>query len=114
MQCKALRDSAVEIEGFDVAYFMVSVDSLETNTAFAEQNRANFPVLADADRTVSEAYGVLSEHGYANRWTYFIDPAGTIVRIDREVDPRTAGADLVTHLDGLEVPRVQDPGMTEG
>lgn len=114
MQCKALRDSALEIGNFDVAYFMVSVDSLEDNTAFAEQNRANFPVLADPDRTVSEAYGVLSERGYANRWTYFIDPAGMIVRVDREVDPRTAGADLVAHLDELEVPRTGDSGATEG
>ena len=64
MQCKALRDSALEIGNYDVAYFMVSVDSLEDNTAFAEQNRANFPVLADPGRTVSEAYGVLSERGY--------------------------------------------------
>ena len=114
MQCKALRDSALEIGNFDVAYFMVSVDSLEDNTAFAKQNRANFPVLADADRGVSEAYGVLSQRGFANRWTYFIDPAGTILRIDREVDPRTAGADLVAHLDELEVPRVESSGAIEG
>ena len=114
MQCKALRDSAVEIERFDVAYFMVSVDSLKDNTAFAEKNRADFPVLADADRTVSKAYGVLSKLGYAKRWTYFIDPAGTVLRVDREVDPRTAGADLVTHLDELEVPRIDEPETAEG
>ena len=114
MQCKALRDSAVQIDEYDVAYFMVSVDSLETNTAFAEQNQANFPVLADADRSVSEAYGVLSERGFANRWTYFIDPNGKIVRVDRKVDPRTAGADLVEHLDELDVPRIDDTEVTEG
>ena len=71
-------------------------------------------MLADADRSVSEDYGVLSERGYANRWTYFIDPDGTIVRVDREVDPRTAGADLVRHLDELEVPRIGGREATEG
>ncbi len=101
-----MRDSAAEIGNFDVAYFMVSVDSLETNTAFAEKNEANFPVLADADRSVSRAYGVLSMLGLANRWTYFIDPAGKIARIDRKVNPRTAGADLVKHFDELGVPRI--------
>ena len=40
MQCKALRDSAEEIQRYDVAYFMVSVDTLEDNTAFAEENNA--------------------------------------------------------------------------
>ena len=108
MQCKALRDSAKEIEAFDVAYFMASVDAPETNKEFAEQNQAGFPVLSDADRAVSTAYGVLSERGFANRWTYFVDPEGVIARIDREVDPRTAGADLVRHLDNLGVPR-KDP-----
>ena len=105
MQCKVLRDSAAEIEAFDVAYFMASVDAPETNKAFAEQNGASSPILSDADRTVSAAYGVLSERGFANRWTYFIDPEGIVARIDREVDPRTAGADLVKHLETLSVPR---------
>ena len=108
MQCKALRDSATEIEAFDVAYFMASVDTPETNKAFAEAHGATFPILSDADRTVSAAYGVLSERGYASRWTYFIDPQGVIARIDREVDARTAGADLVEHLEALGVPRKQD------
>ncbi len=105
MQCKALRDSAAEIEAFDVAYFMASVDAPEINKAFAEQNGASFPVLSDADRTVSAAYGVLSERGFANRWTFFIDPEGVVARIDREVDPSTAGTDLVKHLEALDVPR---------
>ena len=107
MQCKALRDSAAEIEAFDVTYFMASVDAPETNKAFAEQNQASFPVLSDADRTVSATYGVLSERGFANRWTFVIDPEGFIARIDREVDPRTAGADLVKHLEALGVPRAK-------
>ncbi len=102
----------MEIGNYDVAYFMVSVDSLETNTAFAEKNQANFPVLADADRSISRAYGVLSVFGLANRWTYFIDPTGTIVRIDRKVDPRTAGAELVANLDALAVPRLKPPSET--
>lgn len=87
---------------------MASVDAPETNKAFAEQNQASFPVLSDPDQSVSTAYGVLSERGFANRWTYFVDPEGVIARIDREVDPRTAGADLVGHLDNLGVPR-KDP-----
>ncbi len=87
---------------------MASVDAPETNKEFAEQNRAGFPVLSDPDRAVSTAYGVLSERGFAKRWTYYVDPEGVIARIDREVDPRTAGTDLVRHLDSLGVPR-KDP-----
>ena len=52
MQCKALRDSAREIESFDVAYFMASVDTLADNTAFAEEHQAGFPILADPEKTM--------------------------------------------------------------
>ncbi len=83
---------------------MVSTDSLADNTAFAEHNDANFPVLSDADRSVSEAYGVLSPSGYARRWTFYIGPDGTILRIDRNVQPASAGRDLVNALQALGVP----------
>ena len=87
---------------------MASVDEAETNKAFAEEHGASFPILSDADKSVSAAYGVLSERGFANRWTFFIDPNGVIARVDREVDARTAGADLVEHLEALGVPRRGD------
>ena len=86
---------------------MASVDDPETNKAFAEEHGANFPILSDVDRAVSAAYGVLSERGFASRWTFFIDPEGVIARIDPEVEPRTAGDDLVKHLEALGVPRTE-------
>lgn len=105
MECKALRDSDQEIRNYDVAYFMASTDTLEDNTAFAEENAATFPILADPEKTVSEAYGVLSERGFARRWTFYIDPQGTISKIDKEVDPGEAGRQLVANLEALGVPR---------
>ena len=87
---------------------MASVDAPETNKAFAEEHGASFPILSDPEKTVSTDYGVLSDHGFANRWTFFIDPEGVIARVDREVDARTAGADLVQHLEALGVPRAED------
>ena len=72
MQCKALRDSAREIKRFNVAYFMTSVDDLETNTAFAEEHQAGFPILSDPSKEMSSAYGVLGASGFNNRWTYYI------------------------------------------
>ena len=44
---------------YDVAYFMISVDTLKTNKAFAEKEQADFPMLSNPDKTVAEAYGVL-------------------------------------------------------
>ncbi len=82
---------------------MASTDTAEDNTAFATKNEASFPILSDTDKSVSTAYGVLSERGFARRWTFYIDPQGVIAKIDKDVDPRTAGADLVSGLESLGV-----------
>ncbi|MBT7333457.1 MAG: redoxin domain-containing protein [Gammaproteobacteria bacterium] len=86
-------------------YFMASVDSVADNTGFAQKNAATFPILADPTKTTAKAYGVLGSHGYANRWTFYIDAEGLIVAIDKAVQPRTAGQQLVANLEALKVPR---------
>ena len=83
---------------------MASTDSEEDNRGFAEKNEASFPILSDPGKEMAEAYGVLAPPGYARRWTYYIDAEGTVVRIDKDVDPRTAGEDLVENLAALGVP----------
>lgn len=83
---------------------MASIDTLEDNTAFAKKNAATFPILADPSKSVATAYGVLGSHGYANRWTYYIDPAGVILKIDKAVNPAKAGEALVANLRALGVP----------
>lgn len=105
MQCKALRDSAREIQNFDVAYFMASVDTLEDNTAFANEHEAGFPILADPSKEMTGAYGVLMDVGFANRWTYYIDSDGTVLKIDKETNPATAGRDLVNTMEELGFPK---------
>ncbi len=104
MQCKALRDSAREIQNFDVAYFMASVDTLEDNTAFANEHEAGFPILSDPSKEMTGAYDVLMDAGFANRWTYYIGSDGTILKIDKETNPATAGRDLVRTMGDLGFP----------
>jgi peroxiredoxin Q/BCP len=86
---------------------MASTDSPEDNRGFAEKNEASFPILSDPSKAMPAAYGVLSERGYAQRWTFYIDADGMIIEIDREVDPRTAGEDLVANLEALDVPHAE-------
>ena len=62
---------------------MVSVDDLETNTRFAKEHEADFPIMADPEKTVANAYGVLSPAGLARRWTFYIGPDGKILFIDK-------------------------------
>ena len=106
MQCKALRDSAREIQSFDVAYFMASVDTLEDNTAFAAEHEAGFPILADPSKEMSTAFGVLGTSGFDNRWTYYIGADGTVLKIDKSTNPASAGVDLTRTMDELGFPKL--------
>lgn len=85
---------------------MASTDSIEDNTAFAEKNNASFPILSDPDKSTAEAYDVLMAIGFPKRWTFYINPEGVVAKIDKKVDPMSAGADLVANLEALGAPKV--------
>lgn len=90
------------MQQFDVAFFAASVDDPETNRKFAESLDLNYPVLSDPGKAVAEQFGVLHESGnFALRWTFYIDKEGKIARIDKDVDPSTAGAGVVENLKEL-------------
>jgi len=106
-ECKSLAANGEKIRSYEVAYFMASVDAVEGekgNKAFAESEKADFPILGDPTKEVATAYGVLSERGFANRWTFYIDKTGTIVAIDKAVKPPTSAEDMLAKLAELKVP----------
>jgi peroxiredoxin Q/BCP len=84
---------------------MVSVDDAETNTRFAKEHEADFPILSNPEKDVATAYGVLSPAGMARRWTFYIGPDGKILHIDKQVSTGTAGDDLARKLGELGVKR---------
>jgi len=104
IECKSIRDSKRQVRRFEFQFFMASTDNVETAVAFAEQNNANFPILADASQSVGDAYGVLGSAGMAKRWTFYIDAEGVVTKIDKDVNPRTAGRELLQNLIALDVP----------
>jgi len=82
-----------------MAYFMISVDDPQTNKEFAESLDSDFPILSNPTREVAEAYGVVKAgRGFPSRWTFIIGADGKILRIDKQVNPSTAGQDLVSHI----------------
>ena len=83
---------------------MISVDTLADNKAFAEKEHADFPMLADPEKQVANAYGVLGKFGLASRWTFYIAPDGKIAYLDTQVHPTTSGEDVAAKLKELSVP----------
>ena len=90
---------------------MASVDPVEGekgNKAFAESEKADFPLLGDPTKETATAYGVLHpERGVAQRWTFYIDKDGKIAAIDKAVKPATSAEDMLARLDELKVARVR-------
>jgi peroxiredoxin Q/BCP len=89
---------------------MVSVDTLEDNKAFATKEKADFTMLANPDKKVAFAYGVIApdappDRQFARRWTFYIDPTGKIAAIDKAVKPASSGPDIVAKLKELNVPK---------
>src|SRR5712675_167415 len=82
----------------------VSVQDVASKKAFASKFSLPFPVLADTDKSVAKAYGVLSMIGYARRDTFVIDPQGRVARHYRGVDPKTHSAQLLVDLKALIKP----------
>jgi thioredoxin-dependent peroxiredoxin len=103
MECKSLAEKGHLIRKYDVAYFMASVDPPEDNKGFAAQEKADFPLLSDPSKEVATKYGVLSEKGYANRWTFYIGKDGKILAIDKAVKPATSAEDMAAKLGELGV-----------
>ncbi len=83
---------------------MISVDSLEDNTAFAKKESADFPLLADPSKGTATKYGVLNAMGMASRWTFYIGPDGKILEIDKKVVPAQAGETISARLKALNTP----------
>jgi thioredoxin-dependent peroxiredoxin len=106
IECKSLAEHGDLIKKFNAKYFMISVDPLEGeqgNKAFAQAHNADFPLLSDPSKETANAYGVLSERGFANRWTFYIGKDGKITAIDKQVKPATSAEDMAAMLQQLGV-----------
>ena len=106
IECKSLAENGHLLKKFQVTYFMASVDPLKDNKGFAEQQKADFPLLSDPSKEAAQAYNVLSEGGYALRHTFYIGKDGKILAIDKNVKPATSAQDMAQKLAELEIPMV--------
>lgn len=77
-QLRSYDDDLAEFEGLDAAVLGISPQSVESHDRFAERHGLRFPLLADADKAVGEAYGVLGPVGFYRRSVFVVDGEGVI------------------------------------
>ena len=89
-----------------MAYFAASIDRESTNRRFAESLELDYPILSDPEKRVARAYGVLRSLGmFVARATFYIGKDGTILDVDHDVKPASAGEDLARRLGELGIAR---------
>ncbi len=88
------RDKNTQILG-------VSADSVDSHAEFCDSEGLKFPLLADADGTVSKAYG--SWIGYVSmRHTFIIDPEGILREQFVGVRPAIHSTEVLARLNELQ------------
>lgn len=79
METRRFRDNHADIAALGAEVVGVSSDELGVQCEFGQRQQVNFPLLADPDRRIANAYGVLwPMFGRARRVTFVIDEQGTI------------------------------------
>jgi peroxiredoxin Q/BCP len=101
----AFRDAWDRLAATGAHVVGVSDDSVESHRAFADEHGLRFPLLADPERRIIDAYGVRSPMGFALRVTFIIDGEGIVRRVFRDVDPAVHVDEVVAALE--ELARVQ-------
>ncbi len=80
-----------------------SLDDVAAQAAFVKKEGLNFPLLSDSDASASGRLGVLmADKPYTNRWTYVIDDKGILRHLDKTVQPKTHGQDLVAKIKAMK------------
>jgi len=95
------RDEAAKFKKAGTVILGVSKDSVESHAKFKAKHKLNFPLLADTEGEVCDAYGVWQEKSlYGRKFmgivrsTFVIAPTGKILKIFRKVKVATHVADL--------------------
>jgi peroxiredoxin Q/BCP len=95
VQACDFRDSTPAFEKLDAVVLGVSADSVGSHAKFRDKFGLNFPLLADEDHSVCEAYGVWKEKSMygrkfmgIERSTFLIGEDGKVLEVWRKVTPK--------------------------
>jgi peroxiredoxin Q/BCP len=90
----SFRDANAQLKAAGVEVLGVSADGLSSHRQFAEKYGLPFPLLADEEKVVANAYGAWGERQVrgrtvvgVKRMTFLIDEQGTIQKIWPAVTP---------------------------
>jgi peroxiredoxin Q/BCP len=78
-----------------------SLDDVESHKKFADKHKIQFTLLADKDKVMANAYGVVKNiplMNYAKRQTFIIDPNGVVSKFYENVNADTQSSEVLKDL----------------
>lgn len=96
LEAQSMRDGKERLRELGFEIVGVSPDSVKSHENFCQKHSLNFPLVADTDKTIAEAYGVWREKSmYGRKYmgivrtTFIIDEKGHILHIFDKVKTST-------------------------
>jgi len=104
----AFRDAHLQFAGTNAVVLGVSPDTMDSHDRFTTKYSLPFPLLADTDHQVAEAYGAWAEKSMVgrkymgvDRSTFWIGADGTIKKIWRKVKAKGHAGEVLSVLDAV-------------
>jgi len=108
LEACAFRDEFSALKAKGAIVLGVSVDPVKSHDKFAAKHKLPFPLLADVDRQIVQAYGVWGEKRFMSlkfmgtrRVTFLIGPDGRIKKTWTKVKPTTHAAEVLAALGAI-------------
>ncbi len=106
MQLNTYSNDIGQFEELGAQILAISPQSAESHERFNDVHRFSFPLLADVDKAVARAYGILGPVGFYKRSVFVVDHRGIIRYAHR------ASAGLTFRTTAALVQAVQEAGST--
>lgn len=108
LEARSFRDAMPDLADRDVAVLGISDDDADSHARFRDKHDLNFPLLADTDGEVADAYGVWVEKQMfgnefmgVHRATFLVDADGRIAKVWPDVDPEGHVGQVLEAVDDL-------------
>jgi len=105
IEAQGFRDHLRGLENAGAVVLGISLDSVESHEKFRDKCELTFPLLADSDHAVADAYGVYGKkefrgHEYMgiDRATFVVGPDGTLEKVWPQVNPNGHAEEVLAFL----------------
>jgi peroxiredoxin len=85
IQLNSYNSDLDELTGLGAHLFGISPQDVASHEAFSAKHGFRFPLLADTDKAVGEAFGILGPLGFYRRSVVVIDAAGVVRFVHRSL-----------------------------